>query len=523
MKNTYTVKTKFWVFPVNSSLQRKDLGFYIDGERVFELAISLDPSAPTFLANVNVERFWGKEITLDLFPDGSVSFTESDEPMFLCEDGDFRPKLSFTASSGWTNDPNGLYKYGGEYHLFYQHNPCDLTWDNMHWGHAKSRDLLHWEELDEFLYPDENGAAYSGSAFVDKDNSSGLKRGADDPILIYYTTAPKKDSERSLSCQKKWTQRILASTDGGKSFDVLPEFIGEICEGNRDPRVEYSPELGKYVLALYISEERRDFAIFTSDDLKNWEELQRITLGEDRECPNFARYKVENSDEYKWVFYGANSVYSVYEIKDGLFREVQAPKKPYYATSAYAAQNFTDPDTKRRLRIDWVRSRLPFAIPRANFSQLFSIPKEERLVKDAEGYSLTVNPTDEILSLASEKICICDAARGDMIDVCTPAFIMNYKAEYETDGITEIYAGGRRLVIDTGKNKITSRLESCPAKKGKTVDITVVSDTLSLEIFADGGRFFTASISAFDKNSPYVMLCGDVPKGAQLSVAKLKI
>lgn len=523
MKNTYTVKTKFWIFPVNSSLQRKDVGFYIDGKRTFELAISLDSKNPTFLANVNVERFFGKEITLEVFPEVSVSFTESDAPMYLYDDADLRPKLSFTASSGWTNDPNGLYKYGGEYHLFYQHNPCDLTWDNMHWGHAKSRDLVRWEELDEFLYPDENGAAYSGSAFVDKNNASGLKKGSDDPILIYYTTAPKKHAPSSLSYRKKWTQRILASTDGGKSFSVLPEFIDEICEENRDPRVEYSPELGKYVLALYISDERRDFAIFTSDDLKNWAELQRITLGEDRECPNLARFRVENSDECKWVFYGANSVYSVYEIKDGLFREFQAPKKPYYATNAYAGQNFTDPDTGRRIRIDWIRSKVPYNILRSNFSQLFSIPKEERLVKDANGYSLTVNPAEEILSLAGEKICIDGAKDGDRIDVSSPAFILNYKAKYEANGVTEIYVGGRRLIIDTQKNAITSRAESCPIKEGKAVDITVVSDTLSLEIFADGGRFFTSSVTLFDKNAPYVMICGDVPSGAQLSVTKLKI
>ena len=99
---------------------------------------------------------------------------------------DFRPEIHFTPATGWINDPNGLVYENGNYHLFAQYYP-EPVWGPMHWCHAVSQDLLHWQHLPVALYPDELGTMYSGSAVYDKENTSGFGTQENPPIVAMYT------------------------------------------------------------------------------------------------------------------------------------------------------------------------------------------------------------------------------------------------------------------------------------------------------------------------------------------------
>src|SRR3954451_7103828 len=86
----------------------------------------------------------------------------------------YRPQIHFSPQAHWMNDPNGMVFYNGTYNLFYQYYPDSIVWGPMHWGHATSTDLVHWQHQPVALYPDSLGLIFSGSAVVDSFNSSGF-------------------------------------------------------------------------------------------------------------------------------------------------------------------------------------------------------------------------------------------------------------------------------------------------------------------------------------------------------------
>jgi len=204
-----------------------------------------------------------------------------------------RPQFHFTAQKGWLNDPNGLVLHNGEYHLFFQHNPDSTEWGNMTWGHAVSKDLVHWRQIEHALLPDKRGTMYSGSAVTDPLNTSGM--GAD--IIAFYTAAGGKNPE---SNGQPFTQGLAYSRDNGRTFTKLDApIINHIVAENRDPKVDWHEPTKSWVMALYLDGEA--FVLFTSKNLKNWTEIQRFHMPGSAECPDFFEMPIAGSREKRWV------------------------------------------------------------------------------------------------------------------------------------------------------------------------------------------------------------------------------
>lgn len=155
---TVTVMSDYLVFPVYTYATNKQLVFQYEGETVYRLNLKLDHASPDFYAYIDVARFKGKDIELSVMPEMEISFRETDEMdiVNLYREG-IRPQIHFTVKNGFLCNPVKLTEKDGIYHLYYQYNPAGREEENLHLGHATSKDLIHWQEEKIAIFPDENG------------------------------------------------------------------------------------------------------------------------------------------------------------------------------------------------------------------------------------------------------------------------------------------------------------------------------------------------------------------------------
>ena len=373
-----TVDKRYLVIPVAFYTDPSHVQFYKDDELVFDMEICLSAERTDAVYYQDFRDFMGMELEVKGLPEGVEIFAtadEEDDTGIYSEER--RPAVHFTAKRGWINDPNGCIKIGDTYHLFFQHNPVGRIWGNMTWGHAISKDLIHWQQLEEALFPDQFGTMYSGSGWLDKENASGLGTEENPPALFMYT-ASGNVNEMSRLRGYDYTQCLAYSLDGGmtlKKYENNP-VVPWVTHSNRDPLINYSDEMGCYVMALYYYD--NEYALYRSEDLLHWELTQQITLPDAAECPDFFKLKVEGEDKAYWIYIGANDRYLVGELSpEGHFTPIQEVQRLHYGNSSYAGQSFSHIDDGRHIRITWANGDIPGQI----FNCAMAIPQELKLVR----------------------------------------------------------------------------------------------------------------------------------------------
>ena len=492
------IEKDYLALPVSRFVGTRTVRVLKDGKLLKDFTLRLDFVNPRHTSYYNVSEYKGQTVTIEVSPDIELSGligSQTDTPS-VSNEYRFRPLVHFTTPYGWINDPNGLFVYTSpvtkktSYHLFYQHNPYDWVWGNMHWGHAVSEDLLHWTYLGDALAPDENGTMFSGSAIVDYENKSGLKSGDEDAILLFYTCA---GNTSQLSSGKRFTQNIAYSTDGGMTFKKYEHnpVVSHIAADNRDPKVVWCDEIGKFLMAIYL--DRNEYCLLTSDNLTSWEELQRISIDGDAECPDIYPMNVSGSDERKWVFSGASHHYLVGEFSDGKFITCEKSKVLSYGDSSYAAQTYSYPNNARRIQLAWDRNTSFGDDP---ICGQMGIPCELTLVNDKGDYYLCANPAAECEKLYAGERKYNNVALSPASPFAVPMEESAYEITLLMNADT-VKAGrcvtaelfGQRITLETSKNILQVFDKTMPLSiSGETVEVRLIVDKGTVEVFVSGGK-----------------------------------
>ncbi|MHC4146333.1 MAG: glycoside hydrolase family 32 protein [Planctomycetota bacterium] len=399
----------------------------------------------------------------------------------------YRPQFHFTPKKNWTNDPNGLVYYKGEYHLFFQHNPVSVKWGNMTWAHAVSTDLIHWKQLANAIEPDELGTIFSGSAVVDWKNTSGFQSGDENVLVAFYTSAG-----RHVEPRKPFTQSIAYSNDRGVTWVKYEKnpVMGHIRARNRDPKVIWHEPTKSWIMALFLADD--DFALYSSKDIKQWKHLQDIRLEDSRECPDFFEMPVDGDlKNTRWVFSGANGRYVLGSF-DG--KKFTAETKVFNSRvgNFYAAQTYSDipKSDGRRIQIAWMAGG---KFPDMPFNQQMSIPCELTLRTFPGGIRLCRVPVRELKNirgpLSSWRNLELKPGANPLSKISGELFEIKSEIELGTAGRFGFGLRGNELLY-TVKNKTLS----CKGEKltirpvNGRIKLHILVDRTSIEVFVNDGR-----------------------------------
>jgi fructan beta-fructosidase len=443
----------------------------------------------------------------------------------------YRPQFHFTPEINWQNDPNGLVFYKGEYHLFYQYNPFGNEWGFMHWGHAVSTDLVHWEQLPIALYPDndskdkEIGTAFSGSGLVDENNVTGLQKGEEKTLLLFYTS-------------QKCGQRLAYSNDKGRTwtkYEKNPIIAFDETDDARDPKVIWHESSKQYVMVLYRKpnndDKQKGISFYTSKNLIDW--TFKNHLPGFFECPDLVELPINRRvDDKKWVLFDGDGSYLIGTFNGEKFIPESTKKKSDYGTNYYATQTWSNiPETDgRAIQIAWMRGG---EYPKMPFNGQMTFPCEISLKKFADGINLMRKPVKEIEHLHGKgEVWInrnlipginknpTHGIKNDCLHIIgsfkvktADNFGFVVRLDKKNNGTEIMYNVKTSTLSFMGNSAIVEPIDG-------TLKLEILLDRSSVEIFVNDGKVVMSSCFAPAENATGIYLFNI---GGEILVEKLEI
>lgn len=505
---TIPIQKKYLFFPIGGNVPLQKV-YFSCGEEGYDLDLRLTERAD-YYTWMDAEAFKGREVRFSsVCPQRLLDgIWQGDSlPADVYKEA-LRPRLHYTPMRGWVNDPNGLVWSAGRYHLFYQHNPYDVRWGNMHWGHAVSFDLIRWEEKGEALYPDGSGTMFSGCGVADTGNVSGLGSKEAPPLLLYYTAA---GGANAVSEGKTYTVCLAYSLDGGETFvkyagnPVLPNLV----YGNRDPKVFWHEGSRRWCMVLFLYAHK--FAFFTSEDLLHWQYASEGDFPPLNECPDL--FPVEGTDKWALLagsgYWGDDTVglYYIGKFDGARFSAESGPYPIDFGRGFYSLQTFDGDPSGRRVLMGW-RTR-NFHLPERHgmpFNGEFSLPTRIfPFTAPDGGLRLARYPVEEFFSLAAareQEFCadVIDASlvdkelfsfEGDVVSVA-------FEGTFTGAAIAEFDLGGEKVFYHS-ETETLQAFGCCvkvPLEEGR-LTLLFIRDRQSLEIYAQGGKYPVCAYAEF--------------------------
>ncbi len=427
----------------------------------------------------------------------------------------FRPEYHFTPAYGWMNDPNGMFYLDGVWHLFYQFNPYASVWGNMHWGHATSTDLLHWEHQPVALAPDAWGTIFSGSCVVDKDNTAGFGKNT---IVAFYTSAGANQ-----------TQSMAYSTDGGKTFTKYSKnpILCSTAIDFRDPKVMWHEASQRWIMLLAVGQHME---IYSSINLKEWQKESEFghnygNHGGVWECPDLVQLPIEGTTDKRWVLIcninpggpagGSATQYFVGDFDGKTFTCESAPtvtKWMDYGKDHYAAVTWSNAPQNRTVAIAWMSNwQYANVVPTKQFRSANSLPRDLSLFAYEGEHYLQSLPSPEVLHAFSGKaVSMKQIAKSKTATYRADITLhnRNTKKVYLTFANTQ----GEQIILTYDFEAQTCAFDR--TKSGKVdfhtdfpavmvaptynasnrVSLSLYFDKASVELFGDNGRFVMTNI-----------------------------